>query len=279
MADPLSAALAACLCGLLIGSFLNVVIHRWPRGMSVVAPRSACPACGRAIAWYDNVPVLSFALLRGKCRHCGEPIAWRYPIVEALTAAMFFAIVRQAGGFTPEAIRLLVFAAVLIALIFTDLETRLLPLELTIGGIGIGLAFSLWTPVPDSTLALLAGRAIPAGRVESLAESAFGAIVPAFAIWLVGWLFENIRHKQGLGFGDVLMIAMMGAFLGIGGALLSIALGSIAGSIAGPLWIKFRGEEAASYQLPFGSFLGAGALATAVFGPAILNWYGRLLGL
>lgn len=271
-------ALLASLFGLLIGSFLNVVIHRWPREMSVVRPRSLCPACSHPIAWYNNIPVLSFAVLRGRCRHCRAPISWRYPLVEALTGAAFFFFVWKASGLTPEAIKFCLFAAILIALIFTDLETRLLPLELTAGGLCAGLAIAFAVPVHDSTLALLTAHAIPNARFESFLEALFGAFVPAFAIWLVGWIFEKLRHKQGLGFGDVILIAAIGSFLGIGGALLAIALGSVAGSVIGPLWIKMRGEKAATYQLPFGSFLGVGALASAMFGERILAWYGKLLG-
>jgi leader peptidase (prepilin peptidase) / N-methyltransferase len=242
--------------GLLIGSFLNVCVRRWPRDLSVVRPRSACPECGTQIAWYDNIPVLSYLLLRGHCRQCGKGISWRYPVVELLTAISFaFFISRY--GLSVEAMKYCVFAAILIALVFTDLETLLLPDQFTIGGLLAGLVFAVY--------------------LGSIRDALLGAIIPAGAIWFGGWLFERLRHKQGMGFGDVKMLAMIGAFLGIRGALLTIILGAIAGSVIGLAFIKISGKDAGSYQLPFGSFLGAAALFAAIEGQGIIAWYADFL--
>jgi len=257
--------LIAGLFGLLIGSFLNVCIHRWPRDLSVVKPRSACPECEQPIAWYDNIPLLSYLLLRGRCRQCGIAISWRYPVVELLTAIGFAYFVHHLGVSVP-ALKYCVLTAILIGLIFSDLETLLLPDELTLGGAVIGIVFAFFVPVPDSMFELVATLSgfEARGRVGMVGEAHLGAIVPAGAIWLGGWVFEKLRHKEGLGFGDVKMLAMVGAFLGIRGALLTVILGSIAGSIVGIAYIKITGKDASTYPLPFGSFLGAAALVAAI---------------
>jgi leader peptidase (prepilin peptidase)/N-methyltransferase len=270
--------LLAGVFGLLIGSFLNVCIHRWPRDLSVVRPRSKCPECDVPIAWYDNVPVASYIVLGGRCRGCRAPIPWRYPAVEILTALSFIWFI-DGHGFGLEPLKYCVFAAILIALTFSDLETLLLPDELTLGGLVIGLVFSLFTPVPDSTFRTLAGLFgfVPGPRTGMLAEAAFGAFVPAGTIWFGGWLFEKLRHKEGLGFGDVKMLAMAGAFLGIRGAILTVILGSVAGSIIGLLFIKLTGKDASSYPLPFGTFLGIAAFATAIQGQSLIGWYSEKL--
>jgi len=270
--------LLAGVFGLLIGSFLNVCIHRWPRDLSVVRPRSACPACNAQIFWYDNVPVLSFFLLRARCRNCGAPIHWRYPVVEILTA-LAFAFFIQSYGPDLAGAKYCVFAAILTGLAFSDLETRILPDELTAGGTFIGLAFALFVPVPDSTFHIFASLAgfRPGARLASLGESALGAFVCSGLLWLVGWLFEKLRHKEGLGFGDVKMLAAVGAFLGLQGAILTIVIGSMLGAVSGLLYIRVTSRDAASYQLPFGTFLAAAALIVAAEGPRLLNWYDQLL--
>jgi leader peptidase (prepilin peptidase)/N-methyltransferase len=262
--------LLAGLFGLLIGSFLNVCIYRWPRDLSVVRPRSACTSCEKPIAWYDNVPVLSYLVLRGRCRQCGSGISWHYPFVELATGVAFAFFVHR-YALTPEAAKYSIFTAIVIALVFTDLDTLLLPDELTLGGLIIGLGFAFLAPVPDSTFRMTAG--IFGFQTGNVAEALAGAIVPAGSIWLGGWLFEKIRHKEGLGFGDVKMLAMIGAFLGISGALMTIMIGSIAGSVIGLIFIKATGKDASSFQLPFGSFLGAAGIFAAAEGPALIRWY------
>lgn len=268
--------LLAGLFGLLIGSFLNVCIHRWPRDLSVVRPRSRCPECAAGIAWYDNLPVLSFLFLGGRCRGCRARISWRYPLVEALTGLCFYWFGSRYGlGW--EAARSCVFSALAIGMIFSDLETRLLPDEFTIGGAGLGLAFAWFVPLPDSTFgffAQLAGWNL-GPRAASIGGSLVGGLIPAGVLWLVGWLFEKLRHKEGLGFGDVKMLAAIGTFLGLSGALLTCFVGSVLGSVVGLVWIVALRRDAATFQLPLGSFLGAAALFNAAFGSA---WYWNLFG-
>jgi len=267
-------SILAFLFGLIIGSFLNVCIHRWPRGRSVVRPRSHCVRCRKIIPWYDNVPVFSYLALGGKCRFCGRRISPRYPTVELLTGLLFFFFVRALGP-TLVAAKMCVFAAILVALIFTDVEKRLLPDQLTLGGTLLGLAFAVFVPVPDFTaqaILWLFGAELT-GRAKWLAESAFGALLPAFFLWLGGWIYERLRHREGLGLGDVKLISMVGAFLGLRNALLALVIGSVAGSVLGYGYIKATGKDASTYPLPFGAFLGASALAAAVFGGRILGWY------
>jgi leader peptidase (prepilin peptidase)/N-methyltransferase len=256
--------LIAGLFGLLIGSFLNVCIYRWPRDLSVVKPRSHCIACDRQIAWYDNVPVLSYAVLRGRCRHCAAPIHWRYPLVELLTALSFAGFVAQ-YGVTAEGAKYCIFAAMLIGLIFSDLDMLILPDEFTIGGFFVGLVFAFFVRVPDGTFSMvaeLAGFRMGA-RASSVAEALFGGLFPALTLWVLGWLFEKIRHKEGLGFGDVKMIAMVGAFLGIRGSLFTVSAGSVLGLVIGTSWIKMTKQDVSTYPLPLGSFLGVAALVMA----------------
>lgn len=164
------------------------------------------------------------------------------------------------------ALKWCVFAAILIALIFTDLETLLLPDEFTIGGLCAGLVISWFVPPPDSISGM------------PFVDALIGAAVPSVALWTVGRLFEKLRHKEGLGFGDVKMIAMIGSFLGLRGALLSIALGAVVGAVAGLIWILATRKDASTYPLPFGMFLGIAALIAAAQGQQIMNWYGGVVG-
>ena len=260
-------SLLALLFGLLIGSFLNVCIHRWPRNRSVVKPRSHCVRCRKGIAWYDNIPLFSYLILGGRCRHCGAKISWRYPLVEFLTGVLFFYEVATLGP-TLNAIKMCVLCAMSVALIFCDLEKRILPDEFTIGGTVIGIVFSFFVPVQDITakaISWMLGLELPAWA-NSPAESLLGAFLPAFFLWFGGWLYYRVRHREGLGLGDVKLIAMVGSFLGLHGALLTLIVGSVSGSIIGYSYIKMSGQDPAEYELPFGTFLGAGALLAAVFG-------------
>jgi len=266
----------ALLFGLLIGSFLNVCIHRWPRDLSVVRPRSHCVACGKTIAWYDNIPLFSYLLLGGRCRNCRARISLRYPVVELLTGLLFFAFTRLLGP-SLAAVKMCVFSALLIGLIFSDLEQRILPDELTLGGAVLGLIFAFFVPVPDITArAVLSLFGADIGdRMASVAEAAFGAALPALFLWLSGWIYEKVRHREGLGLGDVKLVAMVGSFLGLEGALLTLILGSLSGSILGYVYIRATKKDISTYQLPFGTFLGAAALAAAAAGPGILGWGSR----
>jgi leader peptidase (prepilin peptidase)/N-methyltransferase len=251
----------AALFGLLIGSFLNVCIYRLPRDLSVVRPRSFCPNCERQIAWFDNIPVLTWILLRGRCRHCGSRIPLRYPVVEALTAALFFAAFALFGP-TLLAVKLSVFSALQVALMFTDLEERILPDEFTLGGTVVGLAFSPFVAVPFLFMPLFFSPET-SDRWISVAESVFGAGFTSLVLWGIGAAYKRLRHREGLGLGDVKMMAMVGAFLGVRGALLTLIMGSLAGSILGLLFITLTRKSAATYELPFGTFLAAAGLVVA----------------
>lgn len=271
-------ALLALLAGLLIGSFLNVCIYRWPRDLSVVRPRSHCPSCEKTIAWYDNIPLVSYLLLRRRCRHCGATISWRYPVVELMTGVLFFLYVLALGP-TLAALRDCCFGAMLIGLVFADLEERILPDEFTIGGAIIGVIFSYWVPVSDFTaqaVLWLIGIETPVAW-RSVAESVLGAVLPAVLLWGGGWLYEKVRHREGLGFGDVKLMAMVGAFLGLRGALLTLVIGSLAGSVIGYGYILIARKDASTYELPFGTFLGFAALVASLTGDRMLEWYGTLL--
>jgi leader peptidase (prepilin peptidase) / N-methyltransferase len=264
-------ALFAFLFGLLIGSFLNVCIFRLPRDMSVVTPRSLCPQCEKTISWYDNIPVLSFILLRGKCRECSAAIPWRYPIVELMTG-IAFALSVGYFGLTLPALKYCLLSAICITLIFSDLEERILPDEFTLGGAVIGLVLAWFIPMQGG-LAFFFMRNTANAQLVSMVESVLGIVVCAGSLWLVGYLFEKLRDKEGLGFGDVKMIAMIGAFLGLQGALLTLIISSVAGSVIGLLFIAVTGKSASTYELPFGTFLGAACLAVAVFGDPLVRFY------
>ena len=260
----LEAALAG-LFGLLIGSFLNVCIYRMPRDLSVVRPRSFCPGCEKPIAWYDNIPLLSYFLLKRRCRYCQAQIPARYPIVEALTAVLFFFFVAKLG-LTLVALKFCLFSALIVGMIFADLEERILPDEFTIGGIVIGLGLSWIIPIEDGIagfILAIVGRPLT-GPPLSLAESALGAFVPSSFLWLTGELFYRLRHKEGLGFGDVKMVAAIGAFLGLRGALMTLIVGSLLGSLIGLFFILITRKDHSSYELPFGSFLGIAALGVTL---------------
>jgi leader peptidase (prepilin peptidase)/N-methyltransferase len=264
----------AFLAGLLIGSFLNVCVFRLPRDLSVITPaRSFCPFCEKTIAWYDNIPVLSFILLRAKCRHCGARIPWRYPAVE-LATAVAFAFCVKFFGLTPPALKYGIFSAIMITLIASDFEERILPDEFTIGGSIVGLILAWFVPMRHEFILLL----MPYGwgpHLLSLGESLLGACVSSGSIWLAGWLYEKLRHKEGLGFGDVKMIFLIGAFLGLPAALLTLIAASLIGAVGGIIYVKIAGEDASTYELPFGSFLGAAAISVAIYTETFVRMHAR----
>lgn len=264
------AIILGALFGLLVGSFLNVCIYRLPRGLSVVRPRSFCPYCQTTIRWYDNIPVASYLLLGGRCRHCHAGIPWRYPVVELLTAASFALALWHYGG-SVAGVKGCVFSALLIGLVFSDLEQLILPDELTLGGVVAGLAFALADPM-DSFFARALLPAQWGARLFSLAEALLAVAVTAGSMWIVGELYYRVRKREGLGFGDVKMVAMIGSFLGLQGALTALILGSVLGSVVGLLLVVLTRKDAATYELPFGSFLGFAALVTGVWAPALGNW-------
>ena len=266
-------ALLAALFGLLIGSFLNVCIYRLPRDLSVVGPRSFCPECDLPIAWFDNVPLLSYALLAGRCRRCGHRIPVRYPVVELLTGVLFFCAFWFLGP-TLAAAKLCVFAAIMIALIFSDFEEHILPDEFTLGGTAVGIIFAAFVPMGGGIFFLLF---MPAKHdwLVSVSDSALAAAVYSGALWVFRALYEKLRHREGMGLGDVKMAAMIGAFLGMQSALLAFMAGSLLGAVVGLCYIWFTGKDASTYELPFGSFLGVAALGVSLF-EVIFSWYSRL---
>jgi leader peptidase (prepilin peptidase)/N-methyltransferase len=243
--------------GLLIGSFLNAVIHRVPRKQSIVSPGSQCPSCGYALRWYDNIPVLSYVLLGGRCRKCRKPISIRYPIVELITAAVFVAHYFVFGWTPLLAVRLL-FAASLVALFAIDLEHHLLPDVITLPGIVIGLVASFF---------------LPPGVVEAL----IGILIGGGVLWLIGEAYFRYSGEEGMGGGDVKMLAMIGAFLGWKLVLVTLVLSSVAGSVLGLAIIAVK-RGGMKHALPFGTFLALGALAASLVGDQIVTWYAGRLG-
>jgi leader peptidase (prepilin peptidase)/N-methyltransferase len=271
--------------GITIGSFLNVVIHRLPRGESVVRPRSRCPACGSGIAAWDNVPLLSYLFLRGRCRRCGSAISARYPAVEGLTGVVFAALV-AGHGLAFESALLMLFAAAAIAAAAVDFDHGIIPDELSLGGLAVGLV------------------AMPVARAAggepyaaALAQSALGAALGAGALWSVGFAHARVSVAlgrsfphwpgegeapprpgsldywvwfPGLGFGDVKLVGMIGAFLGPAGVALTILLAALLGLPLG-LWLALRSRAGLGAPFGFGPALAAGALAVAVLAPH-LGW-------
>ena len=265
---------AAILAGLLIGSFLNVCVFRLPRDLSVMRPaRSFCPSCEKTIVWYDNIPVASYLALGGRCRHCKARISLRYPLVELATAAAFGVCV-AALGWSLAALKYSIFSAILITLIATDIEERILPDEFTLGGTAIGLVFSAFVPLELG----LAGLVLPVAigtRWLSVTEAAMGAGVTAGVFWGFGWVFEKVRHREGLGLGDVKMIALIGAFLGLRLTLLTLFAASLIGSVVGMIYIFATRKKAAEYELPFGSFIGAAALVVTMLTEVVSVWLSK----
>ncbi|OFV99268.1 MAG: hypothetical protein A3H28_02735 [Acidobacteria bacterium RIFCSPLOWO2_02_FULL_61_28] len=262
------------LYGLVVGSFLNVCIHRLPRHESVVKPRSRCPQCSQPIAAYDNIPLVSYLLLRGRCRHCQARISPLYFFVELATgllALFLYSVFGLTGSFAKAA----TLGAALLVLTVTDWRERLLPDRVTFPGMALGLVFSQIIPVEDGMglfLTRLFGLdAIPV-RLDSLFDSLLGALLGAGLLYLLGEAYFRLRGREGMGFGDVKMMAMVGFFLGPKLALLTIFLGATTGSVLGLLFIAASGKSSA-YELPFGSFLGVAAMVAAVWGRTILQWY------
>ena len=255
MTGPFALTFAA-LFGAVIGSFLNVCIHRLPRGTSIVWPGSACPACGRALSWFENIPIASYLFLRGRCRTCGAPISARYLVIEALTAAMF-ALAWWYYGPGPMLISRLIFGCALIVLFAIDLEHHLLPNVITLTGIVIGFLLSFTTDQPGWRSSLI------------------GIVAGGGVLFLIAEIYYRVRHEEGLGMGDVKMLAMMGAFLGWPLAILSLMIASVAGTIIG-IGLIVTGRGTMKYALPFGTFLAVGAAVSAAAGQAILRWYFRL---
>ncbi len=264
--------------GLIIGSFLNVCIRRLPNSVSIVKPTSRCPACQTPIKPYDNIPVLSYFVLRGKCRACRARISPLYPVVELLTGVLFLGCYR-AFGLTPEAIKWAAFSALMIVLVFTDLRERLLPDAVNFTGLGIGLVLSLFTRPFDGTAMWLSDRLFdypPPTPILSFADAILGAAVGSGILWAVSEGYFRLRRREGMGLGDVKMMLMAGAFLGLKRTVLTILAGSVLGAVLGVLFILVR-RKGSDYELPFGTFLGMAALLVVFFGTPLVMWYQSLL--
>jgi leader peptidase (prepilin peptidase) / N-methyltransferase len=238
--------------GLAVGSFLNVCIHRLPLGQSLSTPGSRCPKCGYALRWFDNVPVASYALLAGRCRKCRAPISIRYPVVEVATM-LLFVLHGAVFGWTALLVPRLVFACAMVVLFAIDLEHHLLPDVITLPGIALGLVSS---------------AVLPPGLMDAL----IGVVVGGGVLWLVSEAYYRYSGHEGMGGGDIKMLAMIGAFLGWELALLTLVLSSFVGSLVGLLVILGR-RGGMKYALPYGTFLALGALTASLAGDAILRWY------
>ena len=261
------------LFGLTLGSFLNVCIQRLPAGESIFLPGSHCPKCGHPIRWYDNIPVASYLILRGRCRDCQAQISPLYPFVEILTAALLVAEFCD-YGWTPEFIKWSVFSLLVLILIFTDLRDRRIPHAVTLVGLATGLLLSAWVPVDDRPLGTILSMAgyYWSGTLLSAAGAIAGALVGGGLFYAVGALFYRLRHKEGLGFGDVMLMLMAGTFLGPALTLTTIFLGSLFGTVVAVPLTLFR-RRFRDYAWPYGTFLGIAALFVSLGGEALLNAY------
>lgn len=259
--------------GAMIGSFLNVVIHRVPREESIVFPNSRCPSCATAIRPYDNVPVLSWLALRGRCRSCRSPIAKRYPAVEALTAVLF-ALVLLRDGVSIVLLPDLIFVAALVALVFIDAEHMILPDVITLPGFGLALVARVLLPNLDG-LSILANGVLQGWPdwAVSLVGTLLGALAGGGMLWLLGWLWERLRGVEAMGLGDVKMMFAVGAYLGWPLTILTLFLAVLAGSVVGISLMIWRRDRDMQMLLPFGIFLGTGAVIALLAGRPIIDWY------
>lgn len=248
--------------GLVLGSFLNVCIHRLPLGESIVSPRSKCPTCGHTIPWYLNLPVLSWLALRGRCAWCRAPISWRYPFVEAFSALAVVGLY-VGYGLTPSWAIASVFALAMIVLFFTDFDHQLLPDPVTLPGALAGVVLAWFNPFLGS------------GGARRLLLSAAGALLGAGVLWTIGTLYSRLRGMEAMGGGDIKMMAMVGAFSGPTGVLVTLLAGSVAGAVFGILMIPLRGRSLRD-TLPFGCFLAPAAFVALLWGRPLLTTYLRL---
>jgi len=268
------------LFGLAFGSFLNVCISRLPRQESIITPRSHCPLCNHPIRWYDNIPLLSYVLLGGRCRDCHVWISPRYPLVEALTAAVLVADF-QRYGLSPEFVKYAVLGMLLLILIFTDLTERRIPHAVTLFGISLGLLFSVFIAVDNRPLEWLFQRMgwFLDGGISSVLGAVAGALTGGGLFYVVGEAFYYLggRQKEYLGFGDVMLMLMVGGFLGVPLTLVTILLGSLGGTIIA-LALTVAKREFREHPWPYGTFLGIAATYTSLDGARLLDAYLRWAG-
>jgi leader peptidase (prepilin peptidase)/N-methyltransferase len=248
--DDLLVAIFFGAIGAVIGSFLNVCILRLPSEQSVVRPPSRCPKCGSGVRWYDNIPMISWLLLRGRCRSCGNPISIQYPLIELATATIWVWMAMQFGN-ELEAVRGALFLTILLGIAMTDAREYIIPDEFSIGGLILGLGLSL------------------VHGLDGLRAAVIGAVVGFALLWVIAWLGKHAFKKEAMGGGDIKMMAMVGAFVGWKGVFLTIFLGSIVGTVVfGPLALIGKKKD-----VPFGIFLAMGAAVTFLWGEAVLEWY------
>ena len=279
LVSPVIGYVIAGVFGALIGSFLNVVIHRVPLEESIVFPNSHCGSCGGAIAFYDNIPVLSWVMLGAKCRRCKERISIRYPAVELLTAALFVGVAWHTGLSAALPFDL-VFVSALVSLVFIDAQHMILPNVITYPGIvfavvaRIAIPYLTGTPHFDDVPPLMHGTlaGMPIG-VVSLVGALIGALIGGGSLWLMGWTWEKLRGIEAMGLGDVKMMFMVGAYLGWRLTILTIFVGVLTGSVIGIMLMARKRERNMQMLLPFGVFLGLGAVAALLFGAPLVEWY------
>lgn len=248
------------LAGCCFGSLYNVMIHRLPQNESILRPASHCPRCNHPISFYDNIPVVSYLLLRGKCRFCAEPISLRYPLVEILTGSLMLLLFRR-YGLTPQFFIECLLVSLLIVITFIDLDTYLIPDVLSLSGMALGFACSFLTP-----------------RISWL-DSLLGLVLGGGFFLLIAVGYQYLRHKDGLGGGDIKLLAMIGAFLGWAGVVFTVLAASLIGTVVGGV-VMWRSRKGLDTRLPFGPFLAVGALLYLLWGEAFYHWYvNDILGL
>jgi leader peptidase (prepilin peptidase)/N-methyltransferase len=243
--------------GICIGSFLNVCIYRLPESKSIVHPRSACPDCGALIRFYDNIPIFSYIALRAKCRQCGAPISLRYPVIEFISG-IFAVGVFLKFGISVEALIYYIFIAALLVITFIDIDHQIIPDVISLPGIPIFFAASF--ALPNMTFV----------------DSILGILIGGGSLYLVAWLYHLITRKEGMGGGDIKLLAMMGAIIGWKGVLFTIFTASAVGTLAG-LVVILKSGKTMKLKIPFGPFLAIGAIAFIFFGPQLIAWYFNLL--
>ena len=240
--------------GLCIGSFLNVCIYRLPSSMSIVNPsRSICPQCKSAISFYDNIPVFSYLWLKGRCRHCQAAISLRYPLVELMTGIIAVDVFFMFGPTIAGSIYF-IFISSLLVITFIDIDHKIIPDVISLPGIPIGLAASFVLPAMTFKTALL------------------GMLAGGGSLWIVAWTYSLITRKEGMGGGDIKLLAMIGAFIGWKGVVFTIFAASVAGTVLGMIVMLVKGKDL-KYAIPFGPFLSIGAMSYLFFGEKVLSWY------
>lgn len=250
---PVQFYIFAFIFGAVIGSFLNVCICRLPEGRSVVSPPSACPSCGAGIRWYDNVPILSYLALRGRCRSCKTPISWRYPLVEAINGLLTLALFVRFGP-SLTFLALFLFCSALVAITFIDFDHQIIPDVISLPGIVVGFAFSFFLP-------WLGWR-----------SSLIGIVAGGGTIWLIIELYYRLRKEEGMGGGDIKLLAMIGAFLGWRAILFTIFVSSLVGSIVG-VSLMYLQKKDGKLAIPFGPYLAFGAVLYIFYGKQLIHWY------